>query len=151
MKNKYYLHMKTIPLFFVSLFLMMGCSSAQLVPLETMTVKYYASTRGGMFNVMVENKKMMVQKDRNGKPFEVSLSSKDLKDLAVLFQTIDLEKISTMKAPTQMSHYDGAMAAYFEVIKDGKTYTSAGFDHGHPPAEVKIFIDKLIEIAKNEK
>ncbi|MEN5307189.1 hypothetical protein ABE425_06705 [Chryseobacterium cucumeris] len=54
-----------------------------------------------------------------------------------LAQTIDLSKISDLKAPTEGRHSDRAMIASIIITAGGKEYTSSEFDSGRPPKELE--------------
>lgn len=54
-----------------------------------------------------------------------------------LAQTIDLSKISDLKAPTEGRHSDRAMIASIIITAGGKEYTSSDFDSGRPPKELE--------------
>lgn len=54
-----------------------------------------------------------------------------------LAQTIDLSKISDLKAPTEGRHSDRVMIASIIITAGGKEYTSSDFDSGRPPKELE--------------
>ena len=67
-----------------------------------------------------------------------------------LAQTIDLSKISDLKAPTTGRHSDRAMIASIIITAGGKEYTSSDFDSGHPPKELEALY-KVINGPKKTK
>lgn len=75
------------------------------------------------------------------------LSKSDWNSLLDLLSKVDAEKIKDLKAPSEKRFYDGAMIAGLKVIYKDKTYESASFDHGNPPAEIKDLVNKIIEVS----
>lgn len=78
--------------------------------------------------------------------------SKDIPDadwnaLVTEFSKIDLEKLETLKPPTDMRFYDGAAMADFKIYYKGKEYATSTFDHGHPPEEIAALITKITAYA----
>ena len=69
-----------------------------------------------LFNIqkiIIINQKATVFRDRNSKKFseEIAITDKDWKEIISYFEKIDLEKIPTLKDPTQKRFYDGAAIA----------------------------------------
>lgn len=60
-----------------------------------------------------------------------------------LAQTIDLSKISDLRAPTTGRYTDRALAATIIITSNGITYTSATFDSGIPPKELEALYNTL--------
>jgi hypothetical protein len=141
--------MKILSLIFLSLFLGKGCSNGD--DLTTTQIVYNASSRGFYQNIVVKNKQMVVQNDRNNsKPFTVSITESDWNELVAAFQLIELDKLSTFKDPTQKRFYDGAAIANVKITFKEKEYQSVEFDHGMPPVEMEKLINKIVELAKQK-
>lgn len=65
------------------------------------------------------------------------ISPSEWQAVSKLAQTIDLSKISDLKAPTEGRHSDRAMIASIIITAGGKEYTSSDFDSGRPPKELE--------------
>ncbi|WP_426479068.1 hypothetical protein ACP3T3_06355 [Chryseobacterium sp. CBSDS_008] len=65
------------------------------------------------------------------------VSPAEWKAVSQLAETIDLSRISDLKAPTSGRHSDQAMEASMIIISNGKEYTSSSFDSGRPPKELE--------------
>ncbi|MDR4951164.1 hypothetical protein REB14_03065 [Chryseobacterium sp. ES2] len=65
------------------------------------------------------------------------ISPAEWQTVSRLAQTIDLSKISDLKAPTEGRHSDRAMIASIIITSNGKEYTSSDFDSGRPPKELE--------------
>jgi len=88
-------------------------------------------------SVWVENKKVWVLKGRNEKPYEVALTTQEMKELENIFSELNLEKVPSLKAPTSKRLYDGAAIANLAISDGGKAYISKSFDHGYPPKDIE--------------
>lgn len=115
-------------------------------------VVYEANTRGFFTSIIFENNTIIVSKDRNNpnKGSQVTINSKDLKELTKLLDGIELTTLPTLKWPSEARFHDGAAHANVTVTSEGKEYVSSGFDHGNPPVEIAKFIQKLLLIAEKE-
>ena len=93
-----------------------------------------------------------VSKDRNGNdnPVATKISEKDWKELVGYFETMDLDSLPALKAPTEKRFYDGAAIADLKVTYKDKTYQTEAFDHGYPPEAIKKLVDKINSFAKNK-
>lgn len=106
-------------------------------------IEYEIFTRGTYKKLTIENQKLFFSKNREEKGDEVEVSKEDWKLLFDFFETINLENLNQLKAPSNNRAGDRSFHANFKVEKNGKTYQSNQFDHGNPPLEIKKFIDKL--------
>jgi len=144
--------MKLFTVILLSIFLSKSCTSQTKNDLKTAVLEYTANTRGFYQKITIENQMVTVSKDREGndKPVATKISEKAWKELIGYFENLNLEGLSTLKAPTEKRFYDGAAIANLKVIYKGKTYETAAFDHGIPPAEIKKLVDKINSFAKKE-
>ena len=108
-------------------------------------VEYTANTRGYHLKIKWTPNELSYTNQRDSNEFiKISLKEDQKAELQQLLKTINVEKISQLKAPSQKRLYDGAAHADLTITVSGKEYHSAGFDHGEPPAEIEKFIKKLI-------
>jgi len=137
---------------FLSIFLGKSCTSQTKNDLNSAIVEYTASTRGFYQKITIENQTVSVSKDRSGneKPVATKISDKDWKELVGYFETINLDSLVTVKAPSEKRFHDGAAIAGLKVIYKDKAYETPAFDHGNPPAEIKKLVDKINTFAKKE-
>lgn len=144
--------MKLFTVILLSIFLSKSCTSQTKNDLKTAVLEYTANTRGFYQKITIENQMVSVSKDRSGneKPVATKISEKDWKELVSYFETIDLDNLATLKAPTEKRFHDGAAIANLKVIYKDKTYETEAFDHGIPPAEIKKLVDKINTFAKKE-
>jgi len=144
--------MKLFTVILLSIFLRKSCTSQTKNDLKTAVLEYTANTRGFYQKITIQDQMVSISKDREGndKPVDKKLSDKDWKELGGYFETIELDSLSTLKAPTEKRFYDGAAIANLKVIYKDKTYETAAFDHGFPPAEIKKLVDKINSFAKKE-
>lgn len=111
-------------------------------------VIYQETTRGRYRKITIQDGKIYVVTAQGAKPVFWELKQEDRNALYELFKSIDLENLSTFKAPTQKRFYDGAPIANLSFNTKDKTYLSTDFDGGFPPKEIEDFINELIIIAE---
>lgn len=144
--------MKLFTVLLLSVLLGKSCSSQTKNDLKNAIFEYTANTRGFYQKISVKDQMVSVSKDRSGKdePVATKISDADWKELVGYFETINLDDFTSLKAPTEKRFYDGAAIANLKVIYKDKTYETAAFDHGYPPAEIKKIVDKINSFAKKE-
>lgn len=144
--------MKLFTVILLSLFLGKSCTSQTKNDLKTAVLEYTANTRGFYQKITIENQMVSVSKDRSGndKPVATKISEKDWKELVGYFESIKLDNLATLKAPTEKRFHDGAAIANLKVVYKDKTYETAAFDHGYPPQAIKKLVDKINTFAKKE-
>lgn len=142
--------MKVISLLFLTFFMGTKCDGNQNQDIENAVLEYVANTRGFYQKIEIKNHMVSVSKDRDGndKPAAVKISDSDWKELLGAFQNVKLEELADLKSPTQKRFHDGAAAATLKVTYKDKTYESAAFDHGKPPAEIEKLVNKINSFAK---
>ena len=144
--------MKIYALVLLSVFLSKSCESQTKNDLKTAVLEYTANTRGFYQKITIQDQMVSVSKDRNGndKPVPTKISEKDWKELVGYFETIELESLATLKAPTEKRFHDGAAIADLKVTYKDKTYQTVAFDHGYPPEAIKKIVVKINSFAKKE-
>lgn len=123
-----------------------GCTDKQqLEDMKTAKVTYAAGTRGFNYMITIQNQEVTIEVGQRGKkePVTTKIPDKQWKELVSEFAKLDLEKLSTYKAPTEKRTYDGALAAGMQIDFKGKQYGTETFDDDFPPAEIEKFV-KLV-------
>lgn len=145
--------MKTITIFFLTLFLAKGCGGGSQQDLATAVVEYEANTRGFYQKITIKNQMVTMTRSRKAEdsPKAEKISDANWNDLVAEFQKVDLKKIPDLKAPTEKRFYDGAAIANLKVTYQDKTYETSGFDHGQPPAEIATLVNKILSLAKKDE
>jgi len=145
--------MKAITIILLSVFLVKSCSNQAQNDIAKTTLQYTASTRGFFQKIVVINQKATISRDRNGEKFpeEIAISDKDWKEIISYFEKIDLEKLPTLKDPTQKRFYDGAAIANLKIRYQDKNYETTDFDHEFPPAEIEKLVNKIVSLAKEKE
>lgn len=126
-----------------------GCASQSSLKKQEdkITVEYKAMTRGRSVESTVTkvtisgNSKGRVENEVNK-----STPSKEWDSMLAELEKIDLDKLMEIQPPSKKHQYDGAMAASVTVTVGDKSYRSATFDHGNPPAEIAALVNKLIKL-----
>ncbi len=141
--------MKAVTMILLTIFLGKSCTNEAQNDISNSTLQYSASTRGFFLRVLIINQKATIFRDRNGEnPQEITISDQDWKEIIGYFETIDLEKVPTLKDPTQKRFYDGAAIANLKIRYQDKNYETVDFDHGFPPAEIEKLVQKIVSLAK---
>lgn len=144
--------MKLFTVIVLSIFLSKSCSCQTKNDLKTAVLEYTANTRGFYQKITIQNQMVSISKDRNGnvKPVTTPISDKDWKELVGYFETMELDSLPTLKAPTEKRFHDGAAIADLKVTHQDKTYQTEAFDHGYPPEAIKKLVAKINSFAKKE-
>lgn len=143
--------MKVLALFILTLFLGKSCESEAQKKMETAQLIYTANSRGFFQEIVIENHKLSIKKDRKGEAVQSKISDADWKELVQLFQEVNLDEIKNLKSPTEKRFYDGAAIAQLKINYDGKNYESQSFDHGFPPEAIKKIVTKINAFAKKRQ
>ena len=144
--------MKLFTMILLSIFLGKGCSNQEKKDLVNTKIVYTANSRGLFLKIIIQNQEVSISKNRReeGNGITTKISDEDWKELVVLFNKIDLDKLSTYEGPTQKRFYDGAPMANMTITNKEKEYQSTTFDHGVPPVEIAEFVNKLTSLVKQE-
>ena len=144
--------MKLFAVLLLSVFLSKSCESQNKNDLKTAVLEYTANTRGFYQKIQIQDQKVTISKDRSGNdlPEAMIISDGDWKELVGYFETIELDNLATLKAPTEKRFHDGAAIADLKVTYKDKTYQTEAFDHGYPPEAIKKLVDKINSFAKNK-
>jgi hypothetical protein len=144
--------MKLYSLIVLSIFLSKNCEGQTKNDLKTAVLEYTANTRGFYQKITIQDQMVTVSKDRseNEKSVPVKISEKNWRELIGYFETIELDSLSAIKAPTEKRFYDGAAIADLKVTYKDKVYQTTSFDHGYPPEAIKKLVTKINSFAKKE-
>lgn len=142
--------MKVITMILLTIFLGKGCSQETKNDLANASIEYIANTRGFYQKIIIQNQEVSISKNRNeeGKGVTTKISDADWKELVNVFETIQLDSLSTYKDPTQKRFYDGAPMAKLKITYKEKEYESLNFDHGFPPVEIEKLVTKIVSFGK---
>jgi hypothetical protein len=145
--------MKLFTMILLSVFLSKSCSSQPKNDLKTAILEYTANTRGFYQKITIQDQMVSVSKDRSGndKSVATKISDKDWKELVGYFETIELDSLPTLKAPTEKRFHDGAAIANLDVSYKDKKYKTTSFDHGYPPEAIKKLVTKINSFAKEKQ
>jgi hypothetical protein len=136
----------------LSVFLSKSCESQNKNDLKKAVLEYTANTRGFYQKITIQNQMVSVSKDRNGndKSEATKISDADWKEMVGYFETIALDSLATLKAPTEKRFHDGAAIGNLKINFKDKEYKTASFDHGYPPETINKLVTKINSFAKKE-
>jgi hypothetical protein len=125
-----------------------GCSSQKKTDMASTVIEYSAMSRGYFKKIVVQNQSVLVTNGRDAQAVENKIDDAKWKQIVAEFEKINLESISTLKAPTEKRFYDGAAIGNLKITQNQKTYETQGFDNGFPPKEIEKLVNLLTDFVK---
>jgi hypothetical protein len=132
---------KTTLLIFANCFLIFSCSSTRNID-QFQKIQYKSITRGYSTQILLQGDTLKYFQN-NKETLSLVVAKKVKNSLNKLLKKVHPETLHILKAPSNKFQYDGAMHTTLEVIWNGKTYKSAGFDDDNPPKKLNSFINFL--------
>ncbi|WP_303316309.1 hypothetical protein Q4Q34_05755 [Flavivirga abyssicola] len=124
------------------------CSESK-IDQEAISFEYSAQSRAFYKNIKINKKNVFVGDKRDTTPTSKTCSEAHWNMLLEALKLINVENISTLKAPSEDRFFDGAAIARLKVIYNGTTYETQAFDHGNPPEEIKGLVKEILSISEN--
>ena len=140
--------MRILSLLLVTLFIASGCCSQKKLDMTSTQIEYSAMSRGYYKSIVVEDKTVSVIKERNAEAVKSNIDDAKWNEIVAAYSKVNLESLSSLKAPTDKRTYDGAAIGNLKIVKDGKTYETPGFDNGFPPKEIDKLVNLLVDFSK---
>jgi hypothetical protein len=140
--------MRTLSLILLTIFIGAGCSSQKKADMASTVIEYSAMSRGYYKKIVVQNQTVLVTNGRDAQPVENKIDKADWDKIVTEFEKIEVEKIPTLKAPTEKRFYDGAAIGNLKITQNQKTYETQGFDNGFPPKEIEKLVHLLTDFVK---
>ena len=125
-----------------------GCCSQKKTDMTSTVIEYSAMSRGYFKKIVVQNQSVSVTNGRDAQAVENKIDEAKWKQIVAEFEKINLESISTLKAPTEKRFYDGAAIGNLKITQNQKTYESQAFDNGFPPKEIEKLVNLLTDFVK---
>lgn len=118
---------------------------------EDYTIEYTAMSRGYYKEITVNSSIISVKNSRASEAISQDCSKELWTEIMVKLDSMDVENISKLEAPSQKRFADGAAIGKLRIIYKDTTYQSSEFDHGNPPKEIELLCNKIIEISSDKK
>ena len=119
---------------------------------KNIVFEYEASTRGSFKKVIVKEDAILTTFERDGSKFSTQKMSKDTwKQLMTLVNKIELEKMKSLKSPSNERATDRVPSGKLTIINQEKTFFSDFFDHGNPPPKIAALTNMIVDLADFEK
>lgn len=112
-------------------------------------IRYSAVSRGFFSEVAINSSMISVKKNRNAEAEIKSCDSELWRELTSKIDSIDLEMIPKLEAPTQKRFSDAAAIANLEISIGDETYKTTSFDHGYPPKEIEEICNSIVELLQD--
>lgn len=117
---------------------------------KTIDITYRASTRGYFETIWIQGDSLKYTNDRDLKDINThQLSDEQLSEISTIYNTLDVEGMSSLKPPSTTFHYDAAPMAVLIIKENGTTFMTNGFDHGNPPKPIALFVNKVLSIKES--
>ena len=113
------------------------------------TLEYSAISRGSYFKVTISSQYISIQNDPKAEAVMKKCSDSDWLRIRNALNTITLEQIPELKAPSEARFFDGAATAQLKIIIQDKSFESQGFDHGKPPEAVESLVKEILSLSEN--
>ncbi len=124
--------------------------SATKVQLKTnISFEYSATSMQSYKRIIVDEDSISFSKKRKGKPYKISCKETYWNNLIKLCNSLDIESISELEAPSKSFQFDGAPLARLKIMLNGNTYESPSFDHGNPPKEIEALVKEILSSTEN--
>jgi len=140
--------MKILSLLLLVMVIGTGCSSQKKTDMTSTVIEYSAMSRGYFKKIVVQNQSVSVTNARDAQAVENKIDEGKWKEIVAEFEKINLESISTLKAPTEKRFYDGAAIGNLKITQNQKIYESQAFDNGFPPKEIEKLVNLLTDFVK---
>ena len=140
--------MRILSLLLLTIFIGSGCSSQKKTDMSSTQIEYSALSRGYYKKIVVQNQTVSVTNGRDQQPVESKIDTAKWNQIVAEFEKVNLDQISTLKAPTDKRAYDGAAIGNLKIIQNQKTYESISFDNGTPPKEIEKLVNLLVDFTK---
>jgi len=116
---------------------------------NSISFNYSAMSRGRFLDIHVNDSIISISKNRESKPVSKPMTKETWKKLNSLIKNINLDSLSTLKAPSEARFYDGASIGKLDISKNGTVYESSSFDHGNPPKEIEILVKDILSLSES--
>ena len=140
--------MRIVSLLLLTLFIATGCCSQKKADMKATQIEYSALSRGYYKVITVENKTVSVVKERNAEAVKSKINDAKWNEIVSAYSKVNLDNLSSLKAPTDKRTYDGAAIGNLKITKEEKTYETPGFDNGFPPKEIEKLVNLLVDFSK---
>lgn len=114
---------------------------------DAVTIAYTAQSRGFYEKVWVDASGISFVDNRELNNVKTKpISTAGWKELLALKNTLNLENLPNLKAPSEKRFSDGAAIGSLTIKTEHTEVGSSEFDHGNPPKEIETMVNKLLSI-----
>ncbi len=117
---------------------------------DIQSIEYDALSRGYFINLKINQNTIEKSTDREMKSIvSKKCLEKDWDAISSLLESVEIDQISELEAPSGKRLFDGAPHAQLKITTNRNMYISAGFDHGNPPKEIKELVDQILSLSES--
>lgn len=126
-----------------------SCAPSSGMEKADTTITYKAETRGSSFECVVDKQHINIMSlDVSAVRVTKDLTTEEWEEIMGLLKHLQLEKMGSMKAPSENSSADRARIASLKVRYGKKIYESNPFDERNPPTELGPLINKILALSE---
>lgn len=125
-----------------------GCSQTKINQ-DAISFEYTAQSRGSHINIIINKKTISTTRKRGGKPNSKICSETNWNALMKVTKPVDIEKLSSLKAPSKKFQFDGAAIARLKISYQDSIFETPPFDHGNPPKEIATLVKEILSLSEN--
>lgn len=114
---------------------------------DGMTITYEAQSRGFYEKIWADASMISFVDNREFNNVKTTpISKADWEELVAIKNTLNLNTLPNVKAPSEKRFSDGAAIGTVTIKTEQDEVKSSEFDHGNPPKELKSLLNKLLSI-----
>lgn len=126
-----------------------SCCNSSKIDQEALSFEYNATSRGIFQKITIDKNYITSISARGEKAKEIPCPKKTWNALLDQLDSLDLNSIENLKAPSDKRLFDGAAHANLSISYEGKTYKSPSFDHGNPPKAIAALVKVIRSATEN--
>ena len=112
--------MRILSLLLLTLFIATGCCSQKKTDMKSTQIEYSAHSRGYFKVITVQDKTVSVIKERNSEAVTSNIDDAKWNKIVDAYSKVNLESLSSLKAPTDKRTSDGAAIGNLKITKEHK-------------------------------
>ena len=116
---------------------------------HSLSFEYFANSRKTFKHIKINKDTISFSKKRDIKTLKAPCDDAYWSKLTKLCDSLDIENLPTLEAPSKAFLHDGASRARLKIISKGKIYESPPFDHGNPPKEIAVLVKEILSSTEN--
>lgn len=115
---------------------------------ESLKLEYSTTSMNGYKHIILTKETVSKLEKRGSKPTIKVCKKEDWDKIKKAIKPIDMNKISSLEAPSKAFLYDGAAMAHLKISYKDSIYETPPFDHGNPPKDIVELVKEILSISE---